>query len=93
MTFAPDSRYYGATPYSVTLADGTVVTAIPPAVPTPAPLIGFHRRAGGDRLDLIAVLYLNSPTGFWRLCDTNNTMVPGALAARPLIGIPRTGQR
>jgi hypothetical protein len=91
--FTPDSRYYGSTPYVVTLPDGSTVTAVPVAVPTPAPLIGFHRRAGGDRLDLISVLYLNSTTGFWRLCDSNNSMIPGSLAARPLIGIPQTGQR
>ena len=36
----------------------------------------------GDRLDLLAVQYLNDPTGFWRLCDANNAMVAGALAAR-----------
>lgn len=91
--FTPDSRYYGSTTYTVTLPDGSTVTAVPPALPTPAPLIGFHQRTGGDRLDLIATMYLNAPTGFWRLCDTNNAMVAGALQARPLIGIPQTGQR
>jgi hypothetical protein len=93
MNFAPDSRYYGSVPYTVTLLDGTQVTAVPPAVPTPVPVIGFHQRTGDDRLDLIAVLYLNAPTGFWRLCDANNSMVAGALAARSFIGIPQTGQR
>jgi hypothetical protein len=93
MTFSPDSRYFASTPYPVILPDGTTVAAIPPAVPTPGALLGFHQRTGGDRLDLIAVMYLNAPTGFWRLCDTNNAMVGGALAARPFIGIPQTGQR
>jgi hypothetical protein len=45
----------------------------------------------GDRLDLLAVRYLNDPTGFWRLCDANNAPVPGGLAALPLIGIPAPG--
>jgi len=34
------------------------------------------------------VRFLNAPTGFWQLCDANNAMVAGALAARSLIGIP-----
>ena len=57
MNFSPDSRYFGSTPYTVTLPDGTTVSAIAPAVPTPGALIGFHQRTGGDRLDLIAVMY------------------------------------
>jgi hypothetical protein len=93
MNYSPGSRYYGTTTYTVTLPNGVTVTAIPPAVPNPVPPVGFHRCTSGDRLDLIAVMYLNAPTGFWRLCDTNNSMVAASLAARPLIAIPRTGQR
>ena len=93
MNYSSDSRYYGTAPYTVTLQGGVTVTAIPPAVPNPVPPVGFHRRTAGDRLDLIAVMYLNAPTGFWRLCDTNNAMVAASLAARPLIAIPQTGQR
>jgi hypothetical protein len=93
MNYSPDSRYYGTATYTVTLPNGVTVTAIPPAVPNPVPPVGFHQRTAGDRLDLIAVMYLNAPTGFWRLCDTNNSMVAGSLAARPLIAIPQTGQR
>ena len=62
-----------------------------PAPPTPVPLIGYYQRVGQGRLDLIAVQYLNAPTGFWRLCDANNSMLAGALAARALIGIPQGG--
>ncbi len=91
--FTPDSRYYGTASYVVVLPDGTTVSAVPPARPNPAPILGFHQRTGGDRLDLLAVMYLNAPTGFWRLCDANGSMVAGSLAARPLIGIPQTGQR
>ena len=35
--------------------------------------------------------YLNDPTGFWRICDANNTPVAGSLEARALIGIPAVG--
>lgn len=89
--FAPDSRYAGQPTYTVTLADGSQVAAVVPPLPQPAPLAGYHQRAGQERLDLVAVQYLNAPTGFWRLCDANNAMVAGALAARTLIGIPAGG--
>jgi hypothetical protein len=85
------SRYYGAGTYQATTADGSVVSALViPVVRSPLP-IGFHPRAVGDRLDLLAVQYLNAPAGFWRLCDTNNSLVAGALEQRALIGIPAMG--
>jgi hypothetical protein len=87
--FTPDSRYAAQPTYLVTLADGTQVTAVTPPTPAPAPIIGYHPAAGGQRLDLVAVQYLNAPTGFWRLCDAGNAMLPAALAARDLIGIPQ----
>ena len=89
--FTPDSRHAGQATYPVALPDGRQVTAIVPPMPDQAPLAGYHLRAGEGRLDLVAVQYLNAPTGFWRLCDANNAMVAGALAARPLIGIPAGG--
>ncbi len=89
--FSADSRYAGQTPYTATLPDGTQVSAVFPPLPNPVPPIGYYQRVGQGRLDLIAVQYLNAPTGFWRLCDTNNSMLAGALAARALIGIPQGG--
>jgi hypothetical protein len=62
-----------------------------PVLPNPVPIVGYYQNAGQQRLDLVAVQYLNAPTGFWRLCDSNNSMVAGALAARALIGIPQGG--
>ena len=91
--FTPDSRYVSQPIYTVALPDGTQVTAVVPPLPNPAPLVGYHPAAGQERLDLVAVQYLNAPTGFWRLCDSNNSMVAGALAARALIGIPARGPR
>jgi hypothetical protein len=88
MSFPSTSRYYGAATYPATTASGATVTAIvAPAPRSPLP-IGYHPRAAGDRLDMLAVRYLNAPTGFWRLCDANNAMVPRALEQRALIGIP-----
>jgi hypothetical protein len=87
----PSSRYHGASTYQASTANGSVVTALViPAVRSPLP-IGYHPRAFGDRLDLLAVQYLNAPTGFWRLCDTNNSLLAGALEQRALIGIPAMG--
>ena len=89
--FTADSRYASQPTQTVSLADGTQVTAVIPPLPNPVPVIGYYQRVGQRRLDLIAVQYLNAPTGFWRLCDANNSMLAGALAARALIGIPRGG--
>ncbi len=89
--FTPDSRYLNQPICPVTLPDGTQVSAVVPALPNPAPIVGCYQSIGQERLDLVAMQYLNAPTGFWRLCDSNNSMVAGALAARPLIGIPAGG--
>jgi hypothetical protein len=89
--FTADSRYAGQPTYTPTLPDGTKVTAVIPPLPDPVPPVGYYQRVGPGRLDLIAVQYLNAPTGFWRLCDSNDSMLAGALAARALIGIPPGG--
>jgi hypothetical protein len=91
--FASNSRYVKLTTYPVTLPDGRVVTATRlPQPPAQLALAGYHTRAQGDRLDLIAARYLQDATLFWKLCDANGTPVAAALEARPLIGIPRGGQ-
>lgn len=89
--FTSDSRYAGRPTYPVALPDGTQVIAVTPPLPNQQPLVGYYQQAGEQRLDLVAVQYLNAPTGFWRLCDSNNAMIAGALAARALIGIPAGG--
>jgi hypothetical protein len=89
--FTPDSRYVNQPVCTVTLPDGSQAAMVVPPLPNPVPIVGYYQRTGDDRLDLIAAQYLNAPTGFWRLCDANNSMVAGALAARPLIGIPEGG--
>jgi len=89
--FPPASRYHAAPTYQAVLPGGAVVTAlVVPGTRSPAP-IGYHPRAVGERVDLLAVRYLNDPTGFWRICDANNAPVAGALEARALIGIPAVG--
>ncbi len=91
--FAQDSRYVKLATYVVTLSNGQVVTAVRlPQPPVSLGLAGFHVRATGDRLDLLAARYLQDPTLFWKLCDANGSPVAAALEARPLIGIPLGGQ-
>jgi hypothetical protein len=89
--FFPGSRYEHVGKVTVTRADGTIVTVTKLPLPVQNPLLGFHRRLEGQRLDLIAAHYLKNATAFWRLCDVNNAMVPDALAAHDLIGIPAQG--
>ena len=89
--FPSTSRYANAVTYQARLPSGGAATALVlPGPRTPA-LAGYHRRLVGDRLDLIAVRYLNQPTGFWRLCDVNDALVAGALEQRSLIGVPVVG--
>jgi hypothetical protein len=90
--FFSGSRYEKLGTYSTTKADGKTVQATKLPLPSVAPLIGFHRRHEGQRLDLIASHYLSDATTFWRLCDANNEVVPDALAVRDLIGIPQKGR-
>jgi hypothetical protein len=89
--FAYSSRYAQQQTYTVTTADGRVVTAVQLPLPQTLILAGYHPRGEGDRLDLLAARYLKDATAFWRLCDANNVPVADALAARPLIGIPKEG--
>jgi hypothetical protein len=86
--FAPNSRYYNLVTYTVTMPDGSMVTAMRSALPKPLALAGYHRRVVGDRLDLLAARYLKDPTFFWKLCDSNDAVAPDALAAADLVGIP-----
>jgi hypothetical protein len=87
--FASNSRYAQQLTYTVATADGRIVTVVRLPLPQSLPLAGYHPRIAGERLDLLSARYLNDATFFWRLCDANNAPAPDALAARPLIGIPK----
>ena len=66
-------------------------------VKTPTPgspaVLGYYRRQTGDRLDQIAARFLSDATQFWRICDANGAVVPDALAARSLVGVPLDAPR
>ncbi len=87
--FFPGSRYAKMDTYTVTQAGGRTVTAVKLPLPLDTPLVGYHRRLVEQRLDHVAAHYLADATAFWRLCDANDAVVPDALAARELIGIPQ----
>ena len=89
--FMPGSRYQKMPTYTVTQKDGREVTAVRLPLPNPVPVIGYHRKLVGQRLDHLAAVYLGDATMFWRLCDANGSVVPDALAAHDLVGIPRKG--
>jgi hypothetical protein len=86
--FFPGSRYESTETYSVTLPNGKTVRAAKLPLPKQTRLLGYHRRLEGQRLDLITNHYLKDATASWQLCDANNALVPDALAARDLVGIP-----
>lgn len=86
--FTSDSRYAEAGTYQVTLADGTVVTVTRAPSRIPTRLIGWHRRAEGERLDVIAHHYTTDATRGWLLCEANDAMSPDALSGHDVIGIP-----
>ena len=90
MIFA-GSRYEKTGTIVLTRPDGTRVNVLRTPLPRPTFVKGYFRRSEGQRLDLIAYRFLNDATGFWRLCDANNVIVPDALAKRDLVGIPLAG--
>jgi len=89
--FTRGSRYEKMATYTAKGPGGRDVTAVRLPLPSATALIGYHRRQVGQRLDHLAAAYLGDATAFWRLCDANGTVVPDALAARELVGIPRKG--
>jgi hypothetical protein len=89
--FFPGSRYESAETYQTAGPDGRPVSVVKCRLPAPAPLRGFHRRAAGHRLDLIASRYAGDPAAFWKLCDASGAVAPDALGARELVGIPADG--
>jgi hypothetical protein len=90
--FFPGSRYERTGTYSVTKPNGVVVSVAKLPLPRTVAAVGFHRRLEGQRLDLIASAYLRDATAFWQLCDASDAVIPDALAARDLVGIPPRGR-
>lgn len=82
------SRYDEAERYVVPGPDGvSVQVAASPRRERPGRL-GVHLRRDGERLDHLAHHYLKDPTGFWRICDVNEAMLPDALTDARRVDIP-----
>ncbi|MEX0762682.1 MAG: hypothetical protein WD208_13560 [Dehalococcoidia bacterium] len=87
--FDDKSRYSGLDSYEVTDNRGRRVTVVPAPPVSKEIELGVHLRMQGQRLDHLAHRYLNNPSGFWRICDLNGTMLPEALSEAREIRIPR----
>lgn len=81
----PNSRYYGAQPQQLTLADGTPVSYLPrriiPQAATYATTTTYVI-TDGDRLDNLAAAYLGDPALYWVICDANSAADPDELTAQ-----------
>ncbi len=87
--FDPKSRYVK---YARTVAArdrlGREVVALTPALVPPQPILGEHRKKDHQRLDHLAHHYLKDASGFWRIVEANNVLLPDALAEAPFVTIP-----
>jgi hypothetical protein len=87
--FDEKSRYYKTTQYHVTDGRGrSVPVLVIPAAPLQA-VQGYHLLKQGQRLDHLAAQYIKDPTGFWRICEANDVMLPEALSEQMEIAIPQ----
>lgn len=83
------SRYVNnASIYEATDRRGRTVAALTVAEKPAETLLGEHLRKEGQRLDHLANFYLQDPSGFWRLCELNDAMLPDALAETDIVKIP-----
>ncbi len=86
--FDSKSRYANLQTYSVKDHRGRLVAVVP--VP-PAPhesALGIHVLRQGERLDHLALRYLDNAAGFWRICEINDAMLAETLTEQREITIP-----
>jgi hypothetical protein len=87
--FDEKSRYVkNATIYQATDRRGRKVAVLTAAKKPAQTLLGEHLRKEGQRLDHLANFYLQNPTGFWRICELHDAMLPDALAEVDILKIP-----
>jgi len=82
MAFLSNSRYQNIETTKLELSDGIEIVYLKRRF-VPAPerfsLLQEYVVAEGDRLDNISARFLGDPEQFWRVCDANRAMRPGAL--------------
>lgn len=84
--FEPTSRYYNLPTLTLTIIgpDGAAIEVrylrrrFIPATDDETTLLE-HTFTQGERLDNITARYLDDPTQFWRVCDTNGVLRPEEL--------------
>ncbi|MBX3251050.1 MAG: hypothetical protein KF901_27985 [Myxococcales bacterium] len=88
--FDRKSRYAHLTPTLGRDPLGREVAVLPTPIEPPAGTtpVARIRRGEGQRLDHLAAAYLRDPTGFWRLCEANDAMLPDALAEVDELDLP-----
>jgi hypothetical protein len=87
--FDPKSRYArNASTYEVRDRRGRHVRALTVVEKPVQVQLGEHLLKDGQRLDHLANFYLEDPTGFWRIAEHNDAMLPDALFEVPIIKIP-----
>ena len=82
------SRYADSTSFHVVDGKDRTVSVLPPAPRGAEGVLGYHRRVEAERLDHLAVRYLDDATGFWRIADLNEAILPDALVEVLEIAIP-----
>ena len=90
--FSQRSRYAHAATFETTDLSGRRVRAVVIPDPPREMAVGRHIRREGERLDLLANLYMQDPTGYWRIAALNGAVLPDALAQTDLLMIPPPGR-
>jgi hypothetical protein len=86
--FDDKSRYAKLTPYAAVDRRGRTVAVVPsPDRPVQSEL-GIHAHKQGERADHLAARYLRDETGFWRVAEHNDVMLPETLTEALEIAIP-----
>jgi hypothetical protein len=86
--FDNSSRYSKLVPYLVLDRRGRVVAVVAAHESAHSPILGYHKRKQGQRLDHLAARYLDDPVGYWRICDANDAMLPEAFSEARELAIP-----
>jgi len=86
--FDAKSRYANLETYAIVDARGRVVTVVPVPDAPAQPLLGYHLRKQGERIDHLASAYLADAAGYWRICELDDVMLPESLSEAREIAIP-----
>jgi hypothetical protein len=86
--FDEKSRYKNQQEYEVKDRRGRAVKVVVVPNALAQTTLGFHLLKQGERADHLAARYINNPTGFWRICDLNDSMLLETLSEQKEIAIP-----